>query len=303
MPTRRGIRGNATGRGRWLLAALSLLLWGTALAGTKHYYYTDPQGTVLAKADAQGNIVERYEYTPYGVPVPSVGAAPNGQGYTGHVNDPETGLVYMQARYYDPAVGRFLSVDPVTAAENPAAAFNRYWYANNNPIRFTDPDGRCPVCVLVFVGVSLFTASDYANAPGPKDTPVSMSTGERLTEVAGALPSNRAISSLRTVINVNNRVSDASNPAKSGGKLPKPPMGPGTAPKNERDPKRFFTPSEREAKRSEQGHQCGNGCGKQVDESNSAGHHIERHADGGRSTPENHAEVCIDCHKELHSGD
>ena len=45
-------------------------------------------------------------------------------------------------RYYDPGIGRFLSVDPVTAYSNPIGAFNRYWYANNNPYRFTDPDGR-----------------------------------------------------------------------------------------------------------------------------------------------------------------
>ena len=45
-------------------------------------------------------------------------------------------------RYYDPAIGRFLSVDPVTAYEQPGQNFNRYWYAGNNPYRFTDPDGR-----------------------------------------------------------------------------------------------------------------------------------------------------------------
>ena len=45
-------------------------------------------------------------------------------------------------RYYDPQIGRFLSVDPVTANSGTGANFNRYWYANNNPYRFTDPDGR-----------------------------------------------------------------------------------------------------------------------------------------------------------------
>lgn len=45
-------------------------------------------------------------------------------------------------RYYDPSIGRFLSVDPVTALSNPITMFNRYKYANNNPYRFTDPDGR-----------------------------------------------------------------------------------------------------------------------------------------------------------------
>jgi RHS repeat-associated protein len=47
-------------------------------------------------------------------------------------------------RYYDPGIGRFLSVDPVTANDNTGGNFNRYWYANNNPFRFTDPDGRLP---------------------------------------------------------------------------------------------------------------------------------------------------------------
>jgi RHS repeat-associated protein len=45
-------------------------------------------------------------------------------------------------RYYDPAIGRFLSVDPVAADSAGGTSFNRYWYANNNPYRFTDPDGR-----------------------------------------------------------------------------------------------------------------------------------------------------------------
>lgn len=51
-------------------------------------------------------------------------------------------LPYMQQRYYDPQVGRFLSVDPVQAITADGSNFNRYWYANNNPYKFTDPDGR-----------------------------------------------------------------------------------------------------------------------------------------------------------------
>ncbi|EIL97954.1 wall-associated protein [Rhodanobacter thiooxydans LCS2] len=106
--------------------------------------YTDPQGTPLAEADASGNITARFEYTPYGVSVPSMGAAPNGVGYTGHVNDPESGFVYMQARYYDAAMGRFLSVDPVKPVPGKGFNFNRYNYANNNPYRFIDPNGQAP---------------------------------------------------------------------------------------------------------------------------------------------------------------
>jgi RHS repeat-associated protein len=59
------------------------------------------------------------------------------------VNDPDTGLVYMQARYYDPITGRFLSIDPAEPIPGSLFHFNRYDYANNNPIINTDPDGRC----------------------------------------------------------------------------------------------------------------------------------------------------------------
>ena len=53
-----------------------------------------------------------------------------------YVTDPLTGLTCMQQRYYDPAVGRFLSVDPVTANAATGSNFNRYNYANNNPYGF-----------------------------------------------------------------------------------------------------------------------------------------------------------------------
>lgn len=56
-----------------------------------------------------------------------------------NVQDAVTGLTYMEQRYYDPGIGRFLSRDPISALKGP---FNRYWYANANPYRFTDPDGR-----------------------------------------------------------------------------------------------------------------------------------------------------------------
>jgi RHS repeat-associated protein len=60
------------------------------------------------------------------------------------MNDPETDLVYMQPRYYDPVAGRFLSIDPVVTDANNGDSFNRYAYAANNPYKYNynDPDGR-----------------------------------------------------------------------------------------------------------------------------------------------------------------
>ena len=64
-------------------------------------------------------------------------------GYTGHAYDPESGLTYAGARFYDSAVGRFLSIDPV-GFTGTAFSFNHYAYANNNPYAYTDPTGMCP---------------------------------------------------------------------------------------------------------------------------------------------------------------
>ncbi len=66
----------------------------------------------------------------------------DGIGYTGHVNDADTNLVYMQARYYDPSLGRFLSVDFVAPEAGDYFGFGRYGYGRNNPILNIDPDGR-----------------------------------------------------------------------------------------------------------------------------------------------------------------
>lgn len=82
-------------------------------------------------------------YKPYG---DSIEAAKDDVGYTGHKFDTDLGLSYMQARYYDPVIGRFYSNDPIDAVSHLSTlnwihGFNRYAYANNNPYRYIDPDG------------------------------------------------------------------------------------------------------------------------------------------------------------------
>ena len=121
-----------------------VVLFGIGLAahaGTVYLDYTDPQGNVLAVADTQGHILARYDYRPYGGMVS--GRGPDGPGYTGHVQDPETGLIYMQQRYDDP-LGRFPSPDPVGPTPGNVFSFNRYAYADNNPIENIDPTGMFP---------------------------------------------------------------------------------------------------------------------------------------------------------------
>jgi RHS repeat-associated protein len=98
---------------------------------------------VVADSVIGGTIQRRYRYAPYGESLNlAAGTFMDGLGYTGHEMDADTGLTYMQQRYYDPKVGRFLSADPVGVDASTGGNFSRYWYANNNPYKFTDPDGR-----------------------------------------------------------------------------------------------------------------------------------------------------------------
>ncbi|QBG91778.1 RHS repeat-associated core domain-containing protein [Xanthomonas oryzae] len=129
----------ASGKGNMEYVYLNGSLLATRNSGTIKFQHTDALGSPIAVTDTAGQVVERTDYQPYGSPI---GKTVDGIGYTGHAMDGATGLTYMQQRYYDQDLGRFLSVDPVAADSVLAANFNRYWYANNNPYKFTDPDGR-----------------------------------------------------------------------------------------------------------------------------------------------------------------
>ncbi len=64
------------------------------------------------------------------------------RGYTGHEMMPEFGLVNMNGRLYDPALGRFLSPDNYVQEPDNSQSFNRYSYCLNNPLKYTDPSGE-----------------------------------------------------------------------------------------------------------------------------------------------------------------
>jgi RHS repeat-associated protein len=185
---------------KWM-ASLMLFASVHAIAqsgSTVTYVYTDPQGTPVAEADASGNITATFDYTPYGTFSPTgtsnPGPDPNGPGYTGHVNDPETNLVYMQARYYDPVTGHFLSVDPDALVPGDVFKWNRYGYANANPVRNIDPNGRQ---ALDQSAKYLAAYSDCAAALGcnPADVPrtIAAREGPYADVVAGFLPLDEAV--------------------------------------------------------------------------------------------------------------
>lgn len=125
---------------------MMLALFGvtmTALGGeTITYFHNDPAGSPAMATDANGLIAWRETYRPYGTRlIDSDASANNYVGFAGRPYDEGTGLSYMGARYYDPLIGRFLSMDPMNVDFANLHTFNRYAYANNNPYRFVDPSG------------------------------------------------------------------------------------------------------------------------------------------------------------------
>jgi RHS repeat-associated protein len=130
------------------------------------YLHTDALGSPVVETSSTGDIIDSTKYKPYGEPS-EYKQAP---GFTGHVTDALTGLSYMQQRYYDPVLGRFLSVDPFPTDTSTGDEFNRYVYAGNNPYKFVDPDGRARVRFALAVLRALLGGKTTLHRSGARPT-------------------------------------------------------------------------------------------------------------------------------------
>lgn len=120
--------------------------------GSICYIGRDHLGSITHITDNTGNLLYEYSYDPWGrlrnpmtQQVYDVGMEPYlflGRGYCGHEHLDWCGLINMNARLYDPTVGRFLSPDPYVQAPDFSQNFNRYSYCLNNPLRYTDISGE-----------------------------------------------------------------------------------------------------------------------------------------------------------------
>jgi RHS repeat-associated protein len=126
-----------------------------------YYVYKDYLGSILTVTSATGSIVDERNYDAWGkncnptdwtytnIPVASLTWLT--RGYTGHEHLTQFGLINMNGRLYDPILGRMLSPDNYT--QGGSQGYNRYTYALNNPLKYTDPDGQNPL--LIGAGVSI----------------------------------------------------------------------------------------------------------------------------------------------------
>jgi RHS repeat-associated protein len=110
------------------------------VGATPYWLHADRLGSIQAITDATGAAVQSTTYRPYGEKVTEATAHEESRGYIGEIQDDDTGLSYLNARYYDPEVGLFLSPDVLSPVE-PGVGPNRYAYTAGNPIDWSDPSG------------------------------------------------------------------------------------------------------------------------------------------------------------------
>ena len=108
----------------------------------KQYYVTDPHGNVVQTVDESGKVTKAYEYDSFGNEVKPDSKDDNPFRYCGEYYDHETGEVYLRARYYQPAVGRFLTRDSYTGQEDEPESLHLYTYCGNDGVNAWDPSGH-----------------------------------------------------------------------------------------------------------------------------------------------------------------
>ena len=131
--------------------------------GTQYYYVRNLQGDVVKILDTSGGVVASYTYDAWGK-VTSSGSIGqiNPIRYRGYYYDTETGFYYLQSRYYDPTIKRFISADDVSylGANGDFVSLNLYAYCGNNPVMGSDPLGKWTISfgktysAYVFSGIS-----------------------------------------------------------------------------------------------------------------------------------------------------
>ena len=113
--------------------------------GTLYYYVLNAQGDVVRIVNSSRSVVASYTYDPWGKIISSSGtlADINPLRYRGYYYDSETGFYYLQSRYYDPEIGRFINADSYASTDATGLlSTNMFAYCENDPVNRSDPSGE-----------------------------------------------------------------------------------------------------------------------------------------------------------------
>ncbi|MFN3929152.1 MAG: RHS repeat-associated core domain-containing protein, partial [Thermoflexus sp.] len=129
--------------------------------GSLYFLHADHLGSTTLLTDQSQQVIARRWYYPYGETRYAIGTLPTDRQFTGQRWDSGLALYDYRARYYHPALGRFLSADTIVPEPGNPQALNRYAYVLNNPLRYTDPTGHCPWCIAIGAGAVMGAVIAY----------------------------------------------------------------------------------------------------------------------------------------------
>jgi RHS repeat-associated protein len=130
-------------------------------AATISYPLLDGQGSLRRLTDAAGAVTLARSYDAFGNIRHSAGAGWSPLGFTGERMGVADGTLYLRARHYSPALGRFLQRDSYAGTAGRPQSLNRYAYTENNPATLSDPSGHCHVCIAAGVGAVIGAGIAY----------------------------------------------------------------------------------------------------------------------------------------------
>jgi len=127
---------------------------------TPSFYGYDGGGNVRQLTSSTGTVTDTYEYDAFGNALATSGSTPNNYLYRGEQFDPDLGLYYLRARYYNPLTGRFMSRDPEDHPLTDIKELHRYLYAGGNPVNAVDPTGKGWEDLMAQLDAALDVAAD-----------------------------------------------------------------------------------------------------------------------------------------------
>ena len=134
---------------------------------TLYYYVLNAQGDVVRIVNSSRSVVASYTYDPWGKIISSSGtlADVNPLRYRGYYYDAETGFYYLQSRYYDPEIGRFINADSYASTDATGLlSTNMFAYCENDPVNKSDPDGEVAhLAIGAVVGAIANVGFSYLN--------------------------------------------------------------------------------------------------------------------------------------------
>ena len=140
---------------------------GLKVDNKEYSFVKNIQGDIIEVLDEEFNVVAEYTYDAWGVvrvnnlTEEKIGDI-NPYRYRGYYYDTETNLYYLNSRYYNPVLGRFISADSFLGANGDILEYNLYIYCSNNPIVYSDPSGMIAIADDVAIGLGLIVIGGAA---------------------------------------------------------------------------------------------------------------------------------------------